>query len=142
MGEATFVSICLLIYGLIVWYYRDLLPIIDFEAPSYVRNLIEHSVDDSKMSFPIVVILAAAVLVSLLRAERDWNPLFMLRRLVWSWASIPQLASLIMETARNELEVTPEKRRKKLRPWISATSKRINTASTATGRSSATFNSG
>ena len=112
MGEAAFISICLLVYGLIVWYYQDLLPIIDFEAPSYVRNAIEHSVSDNKMSFPIVVILAAAVLVSLLKAERDWNPLFMLRRLVWSWVSIPQLASLIMETARNELEVTPEKRLK------------------------------
>ena len=112
MGEAAFVAICLLVYCLIVWYYRDLLPIIDFEAPSYVRNLIEHLANDSKMSFPVVVILAAAVLVSLLRTEREWNPLFVLRRLMWSWVSIPQLASLIMETARNDLEVPQGKRLK------------------------------
>jgi hypothetical protein len=112
MGEAAFVSICLLIYGLIIWYYRDLLPIIDFEAPSYLREVIERLANDSKMSLPVVVILAGAVLVSLLKTEREWNPLFMLRRLVWSWVSIPQLASLIMEAARNDLEVSAEKRLK------------------------------
>ena len=36
MGEAAFISICLLVYGLIVWYYRELLPIIDIEAPQYL----------------------------------------------------------------------------------------------------------
>jgi hypothetical protein len=112
MGEAAFISICLLVYGLIVWYYRELLPIIDIEAPQYVRKAIEDLANDSKMSFPVVVVLAGVVFVGLLRFERDWNPFFMLRRIVWSWVSIPQLVNLIMDAARNDLKVPHDSRTK------------------------------
>jgi hypothetical protein len=57
-----------------------------------------------------VVIFSAAIFISLLRVEKDWNPLFVLRRVVHGWVSIPQFANAIMVMARDELLVPVEAR--------------------------------
>ena len=65
---------------------------------------------DGSLSYPLVVIFSAAIFVSLLKVEKDWNPLFVLRRVVQGWVSIPQFANAIMVMARDELLVPVEAR--------------------------------
>jgi hypothetical protein len=52
-------------------------------APPEFRDIIDGEIKQTSTSFPVVVILGVAALVILLKMEREWNPLFVLRRLVW-----------------------------------------------------------
>ena len=112
LGVTAYVGLCLLIYALIVYFYKELLPIVDLITPLEFRETIDGFIKEGSLSFPLVVICAAAILVILLSNEKDWNPVFMLRRLLWGWVSIPQLANSIMILARDELVVPVEARMK------------------------------
>ncbi len=110
LGVIVYVAICLLIYALAIYFYKQLLPIVGGIAPELLQKLIENSTKEGSLSFPLVIIFAAGVLFVLLKNEADWNPLFMLRRLVWGWASIPHFANAIMGAARDDLVVPNEAR--------------------------------
>ena len=106
----AYVVICLAFYDLGTYFFRDLLPLADFVAPSWLQKLIDTVVANGLLSFPLTVVLAAVILFLLLKSQTDWNPLLLLRRLVWGWVSIPQLANTIMLKARDAL-VVPIKER-------------------------------
>lgn len=110
MGMIAYIGLCLAVYALILGYYRDLAPFFELAAPPEFRELIDAGIKQSAMSFPVVVILGVAALVILLKIEQEWNPLFALRRLVWRWVSIPELANQITEAARSNLVVPAEAR--------------------------------
>jgi hypothetical protein len=65
---------------------------------------------DGSLTYPLVVIFSAAIFVTLLKVEKDGNPLFVLRRVVHGWVSIPQFANAVMVMARDELLVPVEVR--------------------------------
>lgn len=111
MGMIAYIGLCLAVYALILGYYRDLAPFLELAAPPEFREFIDAEIKQTSTSFPVVVILGVAALVILLKIEREWNPLFVLRRLVWRWVSIPELANQITEAARSNLVVPAEARR-------------------------------
>jgi hypothetical protein len=104
-GMVAYVGLCLAAYALIVGYYKDLAPLIEIAAPGAVRPIIDNAIKQNTMSFPIVVVLGLAAVVGLLKFEHEWNPLSVLRRLVWGWISIPQLSEQIMNAALSALIV-------------------------------------
>lgn len=106
LGVIAFVGTCLLVYALIFYFHRELLPIVGAINPE-LRQVIEKSMNDGSISYPLVVIFSAAIFVSLLKVEKDWNPIFLLRRVVHGWVSIPQIANAIMIMMRDEL-IVPE----------------------------------
>ena len=108
MGMVAYIGLCLIAYVLIVAYYKDLFPFIELAAPPQVRPLMDSAIKQSSMSFPVVVVLGVAALVTLLKVEHEWNPLFALRRVVWGWVSIPELANQIMSAARDDLTAPAE----------------------------------
>ncbi len=110
MGMFAYVGLCLIGYVLIVGFYKDLAPFLAPVAPPPLKPYIQAYVQGSPMSFPVVVVLAVAALVTLLKIEHEWNPLYVLRRLVWGWVSIPDLANQIMAAARNDLVVPAQER--------------------------------
>ncbi len=65
---------------------------------------------DGSLSYPLTVIFSAAIFVSLLKVEKDWNPIFVLRRVVHGWISIPQIANALMVMMRDELVVPADAR--------------------------------
>jgi hypothetical protein len=102
----AYIVICLAFYDLGAYFFRDLLPLADFVAPAWLETLIQKVAAKGLLSFPLTVVLAAAVFFILLKKnDTEWNPLLLLRRLVWGWASIPQFANAIMLTARDALDV-------------------------------------
>ena len=106
----AYIGLCLIAYALIIGYYKDLFPFLEMAAPPEVRPLIDTVIKESAVSFPAVVVLGVAALVMLLKFEHEWNPLFALRRLVWGWVSIPELANQIMSAASTGLIVPLEER--------------------------------
>jgi hypothetical protein len=104
-GMIVYIGLCLAAYALIVGYYKDLAPIIEIAAPGEVRPIIDTAIKQNAMTFPIVVVLGLAAVVALLKFEHEWNPLSVLRRLVWSWISIPQLSDQILNSALSGLIV-------------------------------------
>ena len=105
MAMIAYVIMCLVFYDLGTYFFKDLLPLADFIAPAPLETLIHGAITNGALSFPLTVVFAAMLFVVLLRTEADWNPLFLLRRLVWGWVSIPQLANTIMLLARDALIV-------------------------------------
>lgn len=109
MGAIVFVAICLLVYALIAYFHQEFLPLVGIVAPELYET-IRKSMTDGSLAYPLVVIFAAAIFVTSLKIESDWNPLLVLRRVVHGWVSIPQLANALMVMARDEL-VTPSEAR-------------------------------
>lgn len=109
LGVIVFVGTCLLVYTLIAYFHQDLVPIVGALNPE-LQYAIEKSMKDGSLSYPLVVIFSAAIFVSLLKIEKDWNPIFVLRRVVHGWVSIPQIANALMVMMRDELVVPADAR--------------------------------
>lgn len=105
MAVIAYVAICLVFYDLGAYFFLELTPVIGLFAPDWMMQLFNSVPANGMLSFPLTVVLAAMIFVVLLKIESDWNPLFLLRRVIWSWASIPQLANTIMVLARDSLVV-------------------------------------
>ena len=109
LGATVFVGTCLLVYTLIAYFHQDLMPIVGALNPE-LQHTIEKSMKDGSLSYPLIVIFSAAIFVSLLKIEKDWNPIFVLRRVVHGWISIPQIANALMVMMRDELVVPVDAR--------------------------------
>jgi ABC-type amino acid transport substrate-binding protein len=109
LGVIVFVGTCLLVYTLIAYFHQDLLPIVGALNPE-LQHTIERSMKDGSLPYPLAVIFSAAIFVSLLKIEKDWNPIFVLRRVVHGWVSIPQIANALMVMMRDELVVPADAR--------------------------------
>ena len=109
LGVIAYIGVCLLVYALIAYFHKDLLPLVGAMAPD-LHKIIVKSMNDGSLAYPLVVIFSAAIFVSLLKVDQDWNPLFVLRRVVHGWVSIPQFANAIMVMALDELLVPVEAR--------------------------------
>jgi hypothetical protein len=112
VGMILYVGFCLAAYVLIVGYYKELAPFLELAAPSEVRPVIEAGINQNAMSFPVAVVLGVVALIALLKIEHEWNPLSALRRQVWGWVSVPELATQIKAAALNDLTVPIEAREK------------------------------
>jgi hypothetical protein len=146
LGVIAYVGVCLLVYALIAYFHKELLPLVRALSPE-LHETIDKSMTDGSLAYPLVVIFSAAIFVTLLKVEKDWNPLFVLRRVVHGWVSIPQFANAVMVMARDELLVPVEARAAVAgdpdTPTLrSAISTRIGEASIGTGPNSATSASG
>src|SRR6185437_11546930 len=102
MGAIAFVAMCLLVYALIAYFHKEFLPLVGIVAPELYQT-IEASMTDGSLAYPLVVVFAAAIFVTSLKIENEWNPLLVLRRVVQGWVSIPQIANALMVMARDEL---------------------------------------
>ena len=109
LGVIAYIAVCLLVYALIAYFHKDLLPLVGALAPDLYKIIVK-SMNDGSLTYPLVVIFSAAMFVSLLKVEKDWNPLFVLRRVVHGWVSIPQFVNAIMIMALDELLVPAEAR--------------------------------
>jgi ABC-type amino acid transport substrate-binding protein len=109
LGVIAFVATCLLVYALIGYFHQELLPIVGALNPE-LRSTIEKSMKDGSLPYPLVILFSAAIFVSLLKIEKDWNPIFLLRRVVHGWVSIPQIANALMVMIRDELVVPSDGR--------------------------------
>jgi hypothetical protein len=109
IGAFAFVAMCLLVYALIAYFHKEFLPLVGIIAPELYQT-IETSMTDGSLAYPLVVIFAAAIFVTSLKVENEWNPLLVLRRVVHGWVSIPQIANALMVMARDELVVPTEAR--------------------------------
>ncbi len=105
LAVIAYIVICLAFYDLGTYFFKDLLPLANFVAPPWLEKLIENAAAHDLLTFPITVVLAAAVFFILLRTDTEWNPLLLLRRLVWGLVSIPEFANAIMLKALDALVV-------------------------------------
>jgi len=105
LAVIAYIVICLAFYDLGTYFFKDLLPLANFVAPAWLETLIQKTTANGLLTFPLTVVLAAAVFFILLKNDTEWNPLLLLRRLIWGLASIPQFANAIMLTARDALVV-------------------------------------
>jgi glutamine transport system substrate-binding protein len=104
LGLILFVATCLLIYLLIAYFHQSLVPIVGIINPD-LKTAMQAAMKDGSLPYPLAVIFSAAIFMGLLKVQKDWNPIFVLRRVVHGWVSIPQIANEFMILMRDELVV-------------------------------------
>jgi len=107
LGTGMFVALAILFYWLIVYFHVELFPIVKWVAPELYAS-IEGAAQKGPMSYPVIVVIAAAIYLTVLRLDHAWNPLLMLRDVIQRWVSIPHLADMLAGAARNQLVVPAE----------------------------------
>jgi hypothetical protein len=101
-GMGVFVAACLLIYAVLVCFYKDFLPIVQFFDPDAYRWLVTVA---EPSSYTTGIIVGTAIFFLLLGYEHRANILLILRDLIYSWVSIPEKCSELMTLIRDNLEI-------------------------------------
>ena len=66
LGVLVYVGACLMVYALIAYFHRDLLPLVGALMPELYQT-IQRSMTNGSLTYPLVVIFSAAIFVSLLK---------------------------------------------------------------------------
>ena len=111
-GKGLFVFLSLAIYALMVRYHTDLPQIIKALNPEWYEPL-KGIIEDKDPSYLLIIIIASASFLLLLRIEKEWNFYLAFRDLVHSWVSIPYLTKTIVAQINDALHV-PETEQAKL----------------------------
>src|SRR3954454_6075746 len=78
LGVLAYVGVCLLVYALIAYFHKPLLPLVRVLAPD-LYDTIDKSMSDASLPYPIVVPSSASFFIALMKLDKDWNPLFVHR---------------------------------------------------------------
>src|SRR5437868_6991893 len=69
LGVIAYVGVCLLVYALIAYFHKPLLPLVRVLAPE-LYQAIDKSMSDGSLPYPLVVIFSAAMFVVLMSSTR------------------------------------------------------------------------
>lgn len=106
LGALGFSIASMLIYCIIVAFYKPFLPIIQFiSTPLYEFS--KSLAEDDTLTYPLILVLAGVLFVVLLRLESRFNPLLILRNVFYRGAAIPKKVRVLLYCAKNSM-VTPE----------------------------------
>src|SRR5713226_6730219 len=64
LGVIAYVGVCLLVYALIAYFHKELLPLVRALSPE-LHETIDKSMTDGSLAYPLVVIFSAAIFVAL-----------------------------------------------------------------------------
>jgi hypothetical protein len=104
LGRMFFVLLSLIIYGLMVRYHKDLPEIIHAAKPDWSETL-KTLIDKNDPSYLVVIIVASACFLTLLKLEHPWNFYLQFRDMIYSWVSIPCLTNKIINLTTDHLLV-------------------------------------
>ena len=109
-GMAVFIVLSLCIYGLIVFFFEDLFPLLQhIHKPTY--DFIIEAKQAGSLTLPLIIVVAAAIFVALLKIENRFNLVLIVRNIVHSWAAIPRKTAELVSSAREALDVPVEERK-------------------------------
>ncbi len=109
-GMVAFIVLSLCVYGLIVFFFEELLPLLQYiNDPAY--EFVMAAKDDGTLTLPLIIVVAAAIFVSLLKVESRFNLVLVIRDIVHAWAAIPRKTGELVANARGSLEVPSDERK-------------------------------
>jgi hypothetical protein len=108
-GMVVYIISSLLIYSIIVAFYADFLPVIKYMFPQLYKWIMEVT-DGEKITYPLLVIVAAIIFVLLLRYEHPRNIVLIIRTLVYRWASVPRKVEGLSSNIQQALNVPDSQR--------------------------------
>jgi hypothetical protein len=105
-GLCAFVGLSLLFYGILAYGHRDALPAVRLLNPS-LYEMFAKEVEGNTPNYLLIVALLSGAFLGLLKLEAEWNPLFVLRRLILRWVAVPEFANELMQRGESALVVPP-----------------------------------
>jgi len=108
LGWAAFVAFACGFFLLLVQEHREVL--ILAKPLNIIPDSISAAIDGRSTSYLLIVTAMGTVYLYLLAYEKPWNVLLMMRDVIRSWISVPQLAKRIMAQIRLSLHVPQEGR--------------------------------
>jgi len=103
-GIGAFVALSLFIYTTIVAFYKPFLPFVKFISTPLYDVSLELS-NSRRLTYPVIIILAAVVFAALLKLEHKWNPVLLLRNIVYMGVAIPRKAKELIDYTKDTLSV-------------------------------------
>ncbi len=109
-GMGAFIISSLCIYGLMFFFFKDFLPILRlFNGPAF--DVAATAQEVGALKLPLIIVLAAAIFIGLLKIEHRFNPVMVFRNIVHAWAAIPRKTGELVANARGSLEVPSDERK-------------------------------
>jgi hypothetical protein len=106
LGSVAFVVFACGFFLLLVHFHQEVVGLFNIlPVPASISNAVIDAVKDRSAPYLLIVTGMGALYLYLLARESDWNVLLMMRDVVQSWISIPQLASRIITQIRFSLRV-------------------------------------
>jgi hypothetical protein len=107
-GTIVYVIACMVIFALIVLFYKNVMVIAELlKIPEIEITEWKEALDITNPSYLLTVAFACAVFVGLLKLENDYNPVLVFRKIIYGWIGIPSLAEDIRDLILDKL-VIPE----------------------------------
>jgi hypothetical protein len=106
LGSAAFVAFACGFFLVLVHFHQEVVSLLNiFPVPASFSKAALDAVKDRSTPYLLIVTGMGSLYLYLLARESDWNVLLMMRDVVQSWISIPQLASGIITQIRFSLRV-------------------------------------
>ena len=106
-GRIGFTAMCALLYSVLIVGHAEVLPAIKQLSPALYEQFVPGG---GTSNYLLAVVLVTSFFLAFLNLDQEWNPLNMLREVIRSWVSIPQLASNLVARGEVGLDVPQQAR--------------------------------
>lgn len=96
LGSWAFTVIAAFVFLLIVYLHKEVIQVAKLFGEPLSKNIIE-AVSNDDASYLLTVVVMGSIYLFLLQKEAEWNVLLMLRDLIQTWISVPQLGRKIVD---------------------------------------------
>src|SRR5688572_18881849 len=104
LGSWLFIVFAAFVFLLIVYLHKEVIQVAEL-AGAPVPKTVSEAVLKSEASYLMIIFAMGGVYLYLLQKETNWNILLMMRDLIQSWISVPQLGHKIVTEIQYALKV-------------------------------------
>jgi hypothetical protein len=106
LGSLAFMAFASAFFLLLVWRHKEVVALVKIFGEGLSQPVIE-AVESEAVPYLVVVFVMGMVYLYCLTKEANWNVLLMMRDLIQSWISIPQLAGDLVAQIKFAMKVPP-----------------------------------
>lgn len=106
LGSLAFMAFASAFFLLLVWRHKEVVALVKIFGEGLSKPVID-AVESEAVPYLVVVFAMGMVYLYCLTKEANWNVLLMMRDVIQSWISIPQLAGEIVAQIKFAMKVPP-----------------------------------
>jgi hypothetical protein len=96
LGSWAFIVLATFIFLLIVYLHKEVAEVAKLFGEPLSKDIIE-AIQNDHASYLIIIFAMGSIYLFLLKKEAEWNVLLMIRDLIQTWISVPQLGRKIVD---------------------------------------------
>jgi hypothetical protein len=104
LGNVAFIAFASFVFLLILYLHREVVQVAEV-AGLPVPKGVSDAIEKNEASYLMIIFAMGGVYLFLLRKENEWNVLLMMRDLIQTWISVPQLGNKIVDEIQYALKI-------------------------------------